>query len=85
MYRSLYPKANVDRLHWKRKNCGKMLISVEECVRKEKELLLTVDENPKYVKTVIATTQRKKMLKKECTLYLREVMKKLEMTTAGYG
>ena len=35
MYRSLHPRADVDRLYWKRKNGGKGFISVEECVRIE--------------------------------------------------
>ena len=30
MYRSLHPKADVEKLYWKRNNSGKGLISVEE-------------------------------------------------------
>ena len=37
--RSLYPKSDIDRLYCKRKNGGKGLISVEECVRIEKTSL----------------------------------------------
>ena len=33
MYRSLHPRADVDRLYWMRKNGEKGLISVEECVK----------------------------------------------------
>ena len=32
-------RANVDRLYWKRKNDGKGLVNVEECVRIEKTSL----------------------------------------------
>ena len=32
MYRSFHPKADAGRLYWKRKNGGKGLTSVEECV-----------------------------------------------------
>ena len=39
MYRSLHPKADVDRLYWKRNNDEKGLISVQECVRIEKTSL----------------------------------------------
>ena len=36
MYRRLHPRADVDRLYWKRKNDGNGLIRVEECVTTEK-------------------------------------------------
>ena len=39
MCRSLHPTADVDRLYWKRKNGGKGLISLEECVVIEKTSL----------------------------------------------
>ena len=36
MRRSVHPRADVDRLYWKRKNGGKGLLSVDECVKIEK-------------------------------------------------
>ena len=33
MYRGLHPKSDVDRLHVKRKEAGRSLISVEQCIR----------------------------------------------------
>ena len=35
IYRSLHSRADVDRLHWRRKSGGKRLISVEKCVKKQ--------------------------------------------------
>ena len=49
MYRSLHPKADVDRLYWKRNNDEKGLISVQECVRIEKTRTTTNrSSNAKY-------------------------------------
>ena len=39
MYRCFYPRTDVDRLHWKRKNGIKGLISLEECIATEKTSL----------------------------------------------
>ena len=39
MYRSFHPRADVERLYWKRENGGKRLTSVEKCVRIEKTSL----------------------------------------------
>ena len=39
MFRRLHPKNNVDRLHVKRKERGTGLISVEQCIREEKNSL----------------------------------------------
>ena len=39
MYGGLHPKSDVDRLHVKRKEGGKGLISVEQCIREEENSL----------------------------------------------
>ena len=39
MYGALHPKSDVDRLHIKRKEGGKGLMSVERCVREEENSL----------------------------------------------
>ena len=39
MYGGLHPKSDVDRLHVKRKEGGKGLISVEQCTREEENSL----------------------------------------------
>ena len=39
MCRSLHPRVNAERLHWKKKNAGKGLISVEERARIKKQFL----------------------------------------------
>ena len=57
MSRSLHPRANVDRLYWKRKNGGKRLISVEECVRIEKTSLGFLPERTRTTTTTEVVTE----------------------------
>ena len=75
MYRSLHPRADVDRLYWMRKNGEKGLISVEECVKIEKNKFRFLPEGTRTtttndVKTQLLNQCKENMFTAECTLHL---------------
>ena len=87
MYRSLHPRANVDRLYWKRKNGGKGLTSVEECVRIEKTSLGFLPERTRTTTTtevviegVISDDENPKMLKRSYCNNTKKIMLRKEYT-----
>ena len=75
MYRSLHPRADVDRLCWMRENGEKGLISVEECVKIEKNKFRFLLEGTRTtttndVKTQLLKQCKENMFRAECTLHL---------------
>ena len=56
MYRGLHPKRDVDRLHVKRKEEGRGLISVEQCIREEENSLVfyVADSEENLIRGVLA-------------------------------